>query len=89
VGGIPEVVVDGETGILVPVELQSDAYEPVDAQRFSADLAEAIDRLLGDPALRERMARAGRVRVEREFAWAAIARQTADLYGSLRPSLAR
>ncbi|HEY0582177.1 MAG TPA: glycogen synthase, partial [Chloroflexota bacterium] len=84
VGGIPEVVVDGETGLLVRVEQQTEApFEPLDAAKFSADLAAAINRLLADPALRERMARAGRERVEREFAWPAIARQTADLYARL------
>jgi glycogen synthase len=89
VGGIPEVVVDGETGILVPVELQPDAFEPRDPPRFSADLAAAINRLLADPAERERMGHAGRARVERQFAWEAIARQTADLYASLTPARAR
>ena len=85
VGGIPEVVVDGETGVLVPLEQQQESpFEPVDSQKFSADLADAINRLLRDGALRERMARAGRLRVEREFAWAAIATQTADLYSALR-----
>ena len=84
VGGIPEVVVDGETGILVPLEQQTESpFEPLDPRRFSADLAAAINRLLHDPELRERMARAGRERVEREFSWPAIARQTADLYASL------
>ena len=85
VGGIPEVVVDGETGVLVPLEQQQESpFEPLDPQQFSADLAEAINHLLRDGALREQMARAGRKRVEREFAWAAIARQTADLYSELR-----
>jgi len=85
VGGIPEVVVDGETGLLVQVEQQDTApYEPVDPAAFSRDLAAATNRLLGDPALRERMGSAGRARVEAHFAWDAIARQTADLYASLR-----
>ena len=83
VGGIPEVVVDGETGILVPVELQEGAFEPRDPQRFSTDLAAALNRLLSDPATGERMAGAGRARVEQHFAWSAIAGQTADLYRSL------
>ncbi|HTD78797.1 MAG TPA: glycogen synthase [Chloroflexota bacterium] len=84
VGGIPEVVVDGVTGLLVPLEQQTESpFEPLDPRRFSADLAAAINRLLGDPGLRQRMAQAGRERVEREFSWPAIARQTADLYGSL------
>jgi alpha-maltose-1-phosphate synthase len=84
VGGIPEVVVDGVTGLLVPLEQQSESpFEPLDPQRFSADLAAAINRLLRDPDLRQRMAQAGHERVEREFSWPAIARQTADLYASL------
>jgi glycogen synthase len=84
VGGIPEVVIDGETGVLVPLEQQTEAsFEPLEPQRFSADLAAAINRLLADPALRHRMAKAGRRRVEREFAWPAIARQTAELYSEL------
>jgi len=85
VGGIPEVVVDGETGLLVQVEQQDTApYEPVDPAAFSRDLAAATNRLLGDPALRDRMGIAGRSRVEAHFAWDTIARQTADLYASLR-----
>jgi glycosyltransferase involved in cell wall biosynthesis len=84
VGGIPEVVIDGETGVLVPLEQQSESpFEPLDATRFSADLADAINRVLGDEALRERLIAAGRARVEREFAWSAIARQTVELYKTL------
>jgi glycosyltransferase involved in cell wall biosynthesis len=84
VGGIPEVVLDGETGVLVPLDQQLESpFEPLDPHQFSADLADAINRLLGDPALRERLILAGRQRVEREFAWPAIAAQTADLYGAL------
>jgi glycogen synthase len=90
VGGIPEVVVDGETGLLVPLEQQPESpFEPIDPPRYSADLATAINRLLRDSALRERMSRAGRERVEREFAWSAIARQTYDLYASLTPGRPR
>jgi glycosyltransferase involved in cell wall biosynthesis len=85
VGGIPEVVVDGETGVLVPLDQgAAGSFEPRNPERFSADLAAAINRLLDDPELRERMARAGRERVERMFAWRAIAQQTADLYATLR-----
>ena len=85
VGGIPEVVVDGETGVLVRLQQQTESpFEPLDPQQFSADLASAINHLLRDTALRERMVRAGRERVEREFAWPAIAQQTADLYQRLR-----
>ena len=86
VGGIPEVVVDGRTGLLVPVERDPITYEPVDPSRFSADLAAAINRLLADPALRERFGQAGRLRVEQHFSWQAIARRTAELYSTLVPS---
>jgi glycosyltransferase involved in cell wall biosynthesis len=81
VGGIPEVVVDGRTGSLVPVELRQDEpMTPVDAARFEADLAAAVNRLMADASLRERMGRAGRERAGDRFSWSAIADQTMDLY---------
>jgi glycogen synthase len=83
-GGILEVVVDGETGLLVPIEQAGGAsFEPTDPARFSHDLAAGLNRVLADPALRERMGTAGRQRVERLFSWDAIARRTVDLYESL------
>ncbi len=84
VGGIPEAVADGETGILVPIEQKaSPDFEPREPERFSRDLAAAIDRLLADPALRKRMGTAGRRRVEERFAWSSIARRTIDVYSSV------
>jgi len=84
VGGIPEVVVDGETGVLVPVELRlDDPMTPVDPARFEADLADAVNRLMADPPLREGMGRAGRERAMAQFSWSAIAAQTVALYQSL------
>jgi glycogen synthase len=84
VGGIPEVVVDGETGVLVPVELSAeDPMRPVDADRFERDLALAIYGLMADAPRRESMGRAGRRRAVESFGWESIARQTANLYGSL------
>ncbi|HEX5506094.1 MAG TPA: glycogen synthase [Thermomicrobiales bacterium] len=84
VGGIPEVVVDGETGLLVPLAQQDAApFEPVDPARYSHDLAAALNRLLADPARRARLGAAGRRRVEEHFSWRVIARQTADLYRDL------
>ena len=81
VGGIPEVVVDGETGLLVPVELGTDdPMRPVDPDRFELNLAGAINALMADPATREVMGRAARHRAVDHFGWPAIARQTADLY---------
>jgi glycogen synthase len=84
VGGIPEIVDDGVTGVLVPLEQQAEApFEPLDPARFSHDLAEGINRLLADDATRQRMAEAGRERVATHFAWSAIARRTVDLYRSV------
>jgi starch synthase len=81
VGGIPEVVVDGETGLLVPVDLRSDdPMSPIDPDRFELNLAGAINALMADAATREVMGRAARRRAVEHFSWDAIARQTADLY---------
>jgi starch synthase len=83
-GGIPEVVVDGETGYLVPFEPGDPATrEPADPTRFAADIAERINALLADPALAERMGEAGRRRAVEQFSWSTIAEQTVDLYRSL------
>ena len=76
VGGIPDVVVDGETGILVP-------YDPGAPGELEAGLAEAINALCADPARADAMGRAGRERAVGVFGWAAIAGQTVDLYRSL------
>ncbi len=83
VGGIKEVVVPEETGILVPLELKDGGFEPVDAARFSADLAAGINRVASDPALAERFGQAGRRRVEEHFSWDAIAQKTLELYKTL------
>lgn len=81
VGGIREVVVPGETGLLVPVEqLPVAPFEPVDPSAFSANLAEAINALMADEDKRRAMGEAGRVRCLEHFSWAAIARQTIGLY---------
>ena len=84
VGGIKEVVVDGETGILVPVEQQNEApFEPINPDKFSRDLAEGVNKVINDKALRESMAEKGRTRVEEHFDWVAIAKQVEELYKSL------
>lgn len=80
IGGIPEVVVPGETGLLVELELKPGTFDPVDPERFSRGLAEAINQVALDASLRETMGRNGRKRVEEHFSWTAIARQTLDLY---------
>lgn len=84
VGGIPEVVQHGETGLLVPIaHASSTDVEPREPERFSADLAAALNTLLDDAALREQMARRARARVEAEFSWRAIAAQTLAFYEEL------
>ncbi len=83
-GGIPEVVADGETGLLVPFE-SNGTDGPRDPDRFAADIAERVNRLLADPELAERMGRAGRRRAVAEFSWSAIATETAALYAELVP----
>jgi glycosyltransferase involved in cell wall biosynthesis len=86
VGGICEVVVDGETGFLVDPHLSLEPpHDPVAPAKFERGLADAINRLVADPALRERMSQAGRERVERYYSWRSIAQQTYDLYRRLRP----
>ncbi|MBX7157435.1 MAG: glycogen synthase [Verrucomicrobiae bacterium] len=84
VGGIPEVVVDGETGFLVPIQARSLADpEPIDKEKFSHDLADAMNRILNDSTLAKSMAIKGRERVEKYFSWSAIARQTLEFYEEL------
>jgi starch synthase len=84
VGGIPEVVVDGETGLLVPVELRpDDPMSPVDHDRFERNLAGAINALMADAATRDVMGRAARRRAVERFSWGRIAEETVDLYRSL------
>jgi glycogen synthase len=83
VGGIPEVVVPEETGLLVDPGLKQGTFEPADPAAFSSALAAAINRLARDPALRERFGKNGRRRVLDHFSWDAIARTTVDLYRSL------
>ncbi len=83
-GGIPEVVEDGVTGLLVPLEPRDDGSgEPVDPAAFAAGLAERINRLLADPAEAARLGKAGRVRAVEQFGWSAIAEQVVDLYRSV------
>ena len=84
VGGIPEIIVDGETGSLVPFErVGEDDFEPKEPERFSKDLAGAVNQLLDDPERLEVMGRASRKRVEETFGWQAVARETLEFYKSL------
>ena len=76
VGGIPEIVVEGETGFLVE-------YDPSDSEAFATNLATKIKLVLDDAALARKMGDAGRERVVQSFGWPAIAATTADLYETL------
>lgn len=73
VGGIPEVVVDGETGLLVP-------HDPDDPEGFERGLAAALGALAADPGRAAAMGRAGRERVLAEFDWPSVGRRTSEIY---------
>jgi starch synthase len=84
VGGIPEIVEDGVTGTLVPFEPVSPTdSDPAHPERFSHDLAEAINKLVADPHLARKMGEAGRRRVIRNFSWPESARQIVEIYREL------
>ncbi len=81
VGGIVEVVADGETGTLVPFEAVEDgSAEPADPEGFAADFAAAVNALLADPARAAEMGVAGRRRAVERFSWPAIAAETVAVY---------
>jgi starch synthase len=83
-GGIPEVVDDGVTGFLVPIEQAPGTIEPADPSAFAAAFAGRVNRLLADPLLARAMGQAGRVRAAEQFSWDAIARDTVAIYRGLR-----
>ena len=78
VGGIPEVVVDGETGLLVP-------YDAGDEEAFEQRFADRLTELVEDPARAKAMGEAGRERAVTEFGWSRIAEETVGIYRSLLP----
>ena len=87
-GGIKEVVVDGETGYLVPFEQDSNGF-PTKPDQFARDLGRKVSDLLANPEKCRRFGEAGRKRVEDKFSWTAIADQTIELYKSLIASSGR
>jgi glycogen synthase len=85
VGGIKEVVVNSETGFLVPLEqMKESPFEATNPEKFARDLAARVNQLMRDPQLRERFGKAGRKRAEENFSWSAIAAKTKALYESLK-----
>jgi starch synthase len=76
VGGIPEVVADGGTGLLVP-------YDEAHPEDFESGLAAALNRLVADPAQAAAFGAAGRDRAVREFGWDTVARRTVQLYADV------
>jgi len=84
VGGIPEIVVPDETGLLVDVDpTGGDDVEPADPAAFARRLADGVNTLMADPERREQMGAAARKRVEEQFSWRAIAEQTLAFYKEL------
>ena len=84
VGGIKEVVVDGETGFLVPLKQMTESpFEATDPEAFANDLATKVNLLMADPVLASKMGAVGRKRAEELFSWDAIARKTERLYAKL------
>ncbi|MDQ0648477.1 starch synthase [Microbacterium natoriense] len=83
-GGIPEVVDDGVTGRLVPIEqVQDGTGTPVDPETYVADLAAVLTEVAADPVKAEAYGEAGRERAKEEFSWGAIADTTRALYEEL------
>ena len=86
-GGIPEVVVPGETGLLVPIEQATDGTgTPLDPEQYVADFAAALNEVVADPARASAMGRAGRQRAIEAFGWPAIAEKTVEVYRSVLPA---
>jgi glycogen synthase len=84
VGGIPEIVVPGETGLLVPIETAGgSSVEPRDPDAFARNLAAAVNELMADPARRAEMGKAARRRVVEHFSWRRIAEETMRFYREL------
>jgi len=83
-GGIPEVVVSGETGLLVPIEQATDGTgTPLNPDQYVADFAAALTEVVSDPARADAMGKAGRERAIAAFSWPAIAEKTVEVYRSV------
>ncbi|SIT76093.1 glycogen synthase [Microbacterium sp. RU33B] len=86
-GGIPEVVVDGVTGRLVPIEqVQDGTGTPIDPEKYVDDLARVLTEVVSDPAQAAQYGEAGRRRAAEDFSWERIAEETAALYAEVAAS---
>ena len=84
VGGIPEIVIDGQTGLLVRFDPKSETDpEPKVPEAFSRSLAESINRLLDEPEIAREMGKRGHRRAKEVFSWKSVARQTIEFYREL------
>lgn len=89
-GGIPDCIVNGETGTLVPIDQLSDGTgTPVDPDTFERDLGTALAQMVADPQRAARMGAAGRKRAEEHFSWESIAVKTMDFYRDVLEAHAR
>lgn len=85
-GGIPEVVADGETGYLVPIDqVQDGTGTPTDPEAFVADLADTLTRMVSDPQRARQMGEASRRRAAEHFSWESIAQRTLSVYRTVLP----
>lgn len=85
VGGMKEIILPGETGLLVPLAQQPESpFEAIHPEVYANDLASGINHLMRDPDLCARMGKAGRERVLETFSWAEIARETLALYEKIK-----
>ena len=83
-GGIPDVIVDGETGYLVPIDQKTDGTgTPLDPEAFEQAMAERLIKVLDDPAMARRMGQVGLERARTHFSWEAIGAKTVELYKRL------
>ncbi|OCA93707.1 glycogen synthase [Actinobaculum suis] len=83
-GGIPDCIVHGETGLLVPIEQKDDGSgTPLNPEKFEADLAAALNEVTANRERAREMGQAGRRRVEEHFSWTSIAEKTMDFYRDL------
>lgn len=81
VGGIPEIIVDGETGFLVPLKAVSETnFEPADPKAFQTDFANKLNTILANPEMAKKMGEVSRKRAIDVFSWKAIAQQTYEFY---------